>query len=171
MPADEDTPTPIEAPAGEPGDVALARFLTCCPAVATVALSLRAGAEVAVSFTDLEREWRCYADAGNIMWEPGKAKDPDFALRLAPGAVKSICVRTDADIGELGIIFFEHVVSREPDYRIRVQLHSGLIKLTQRGWLTLLARGGPKVAGWLARKGFHGSSAVVAAIARLKSGW
>jgi hypothetical protein len=149
--------------------MALARFLACSAAAAQAALSLRAGAEVAVTFTDLEGEWRCYADAGNIRLEPGKARDPDFALLLAPAAIQSICARTDADIGELGITFFEHVVSREPDYRIRVQLHSGLIKLTQRGWLTLLARGGPNVAGWLARKGLRGSSAVIAAIARLKS--
>ena len=170
MPADEDNPTPSEAPAGERADVALARFLSGCPAVATAALSLRAGAEVAVSFADLEGEWRCFAEAGQITLAPGNARDPDFALHLAPGAIKSICVRTSAELGELGVAFFEHVVSREPDYRIRVQLHSGLIKLTQRGWVTLLARGGPKVAGWLARKGFRGSSAVVAAISRLKSG-
>lgn len=167
--ADEDNPNPTEAPAGEPAAVTLARFLSGCPAVASAALSLRAGAEVAVSFTDLEGEWRCYAEAGKISLEPGNARDPDFALRLAPGAIKSICAQTDAGMGELGIAFFEHVVSREPDYRIRVQLHSGLIKLTQRGWVTLLARGGPQVAGWLARKGFRGSSAVVAAISRLRT--
>jgi hypothetical protein len=131
--------------------------------------SLRAGAEVAVSFTDLAGEWRFFSDAGKPTLEPGKATDPDFALRIAPGALKSICARTDADLGEFGIAFFEHVVSREPGFRIRVQLHSGLIKLTQRGWLTLLARGGPKVAAWLARRGLRGSSAVVAAIAHLKS--
>jgi len=34
--------------------------------------------------------------------------------------------------------------------------------------LTDAARGGPKVAGWLARKGVRGSGAVVAAIALLK---
>jgi hypothetical protein len=163
-----DAHNPTETTGDEPADVALTRFLSCCPAAATAAQSLRAGAEVAVSFTDLDGEWRFYTDAGKLMLQPGKARDPDFALCLAPGAVKSICARTDADIGELGIAFFEHVVSREPDYRIRVQLHSGLIRLTQRGWLTLLARGGPNVAGWLARKGFRGSSAVVAAIARLK---
>jgi hypothetical protein len=166
MVADADNPTKPRD--GEPADVALTRFLSCCPAAATAAQSLRAGAEVAVSFTDLDGEWRFYSNAGNLTLEPGKARDPDFALCLAPGAVKTICARADADIGELGIAFFEHVVSREPDYRIRVQLHSGLIKLTQRGWLTLLARGGPNVAGWLARKGFRGSSAVIAAMARLK---
>jgi len=166
MLADNDTPS--EHPAGEAGDVALARFLAGSPAVAVAASSLRQGAEVAVNFTDLAGDWRFFSDAGKPTLQSGKAKDPDFALWLAPGALHAICSRTDADIGELGIAFFEHVVSREPDYRIRVQLHSGLLKLTQRGWLTLLARGGPKVAAWLARKGFRGSSAVVAAIARLR---
>jgi len=167
MLADKDTPT--GEPAGESADVALARFLSASPAAATAAGSLRPGAEVAVSFTDLAGEWRFFSEAGKPTLEPGKARDPDFELQLAPGALQSICASTDAALGELGIVFFEHVVSREPDFRIRVQLHSGLIKLTQRGWLTVLARGGPSVAAWLARRGLRGSSAVVAAIARLKA--
>ena len=158
-----------ERPSVEPADAALAQFLSTSPAAATIAGSLRAGAEVAVSFTELAGDWRFYADAGKPTLQPGMAKDPDFSLRLPPGTLKSICALTSADLGELGIEFFERVISREPDFRIHVQLHSGLIKLTQRGWLTVLARGGPKVAAWLARKGLRGSSAVVAAIARLRS--
>jgi len=160
--------TPGERPSVESADAALARFLSGSPAAAMAAGSLRQGAEVAVSFTELAGDWRFYSDAGKPTLQPGIAKDPDFALRLAPGALQSICALTDADIGELGIAFLERVASREPDFRIHVQLHSGLIKLTQRGWLTVLARGGPKAAGWLARKGVRGSGAVVAAIARLK---
>jgi hypothetical protein len=158
-----------EGPPAEPADAALARFLSISPAAATMAGSLRAGAEVAVSFIELAGDWRFYSEAGTPTLQSGMAKDPDFALRIPPGALKSICALTDADLGELGIAFFERVISREPDFRIHVQLHSGLIKLTQRGWLTVLARGGPKVAAWLARKGLRGSSAVVAAIARLKN--
>ena len=167
MVADEHTPS--EGPSGEPADAALARFISSSPAAATIAGSLREGAEVAVSFTELAGDWRFYSDAGKPTLQRGMAKDPDFAVRLPPGALKSICARTNADIGELGIDFFERVISREPNFRIHVQLHSGLIKLTQRGWLTVLARGGPKLAAWLARRGLRGSSAVVAAIARLKS--
>ncbi len=152
----------------EPADVVLARFLSSSPAALTAAGSLHDGAEVAVSFTDLAGEWRFYSDVGRPTMAPGKAKDPDFELCIAPRALESICARSDANIGELGIAFFEHVVSREPDYRIRVQVRSGMLKLTQRGWLALLARGGPSLAAWLAKKGLRGSSAVVAAIARLK---
>jgi len=166
MVADETT-RPDE-PDKEPADAVLARFLSSSPAALTAAGSLRDGAEVAVSFTDLAGEWRFYSDEGKPTMAPGKAKDPDFELRIAPRALESICERSDANIGELGIAFFEHVVSREPDYRIRVQLRSGLLKLTQRGWLALLARGGPSLAAWLAKKGLRGSGAVVAAIARLK---
>jgi hypothetical protein len=167
MVADEHSSS--EGPSGEPADAALERFLSSSPAAATVAGSLRAGAEVAVSFTELAGDWRFYSDAGKPALQRGMAKDPDFAVRLPPGALQSICARTNADIGELGIDFFERVISREPDFRIQVQLHSGLIKLTQRGWLTVLARGGPKVAAWLARRGLRGSGTVVAAIARLKN--
>jgi hypothetical protein len=167
MVADEHSPD--EGPSGAPADAALARFLSSSPAATMAAGSLRRGAEVAVSFTELEGDWRFYSDAGKPTLERGMAKDPDFALRLAPGALKSICALTNADIGELGIAFLERVDSHEPDFRIQVQLRSGLIKLTQRGWLTVLARGGPKVAAWLARRGLRGSGGVIAAIARLKS--
>ena len=166
MVADEQTPS--EGPPGEPADAALARFLSSSPAAAMAAGSLREGAEVAVSFTELPGDWRFYSDAGKPTLQHGMANDPDFALRLAPGALQSICALTNADIGELGIAFFERLDSHEPDFRIQVQLHSGLIKLTQRGWLTVLARGGPTVAAWLARRGLRGAGAVVAAIARLK---
>src|ERR1700691_238603 len=94
-----------EGPSGEPADALLERFLSSSPAAAMAAGSLREGAEVAVSFTELAGDWRFYSDAGKPTLQSGMAKDPDFALRLAPGALKSICALTDADIGELGIGF------------------------------------------------------------------
>ena len=57
-----------------------------------------------------------------------------------------------------------------PEQKISVRLHSGLIKLTMRGWLGVLAAGGPKVLGWMAQKGLKGPSAVASALSRLKKG-
>jgi hypothetical protein len=121
-----------------------------------------------VTYTDVAGESRFYLNASDPAIESGKAQDPDFELRLTPAAVRSICSMPDADLGELGIAFFEHVVSRDPDHKIRVRPYSGLIELTRRGWLSLPARGGPKLAIWMARKGLRGSGDVVAALARLK---
>jgi hypothetical protein len=158
----------VESLESEGTDAMLRRFILSSAAAKMAAGSLRDGAEAAVRFTDVPGDWRFYVEGGKPFMEATKAKDPDFDLHLSPGAVRSICTHTEAHLGELGIAFFERVVTREPDYRIQVQLHSGMLKLAQRGWLTLLARGGPSLASWLAVKGFRGSTAVVAALARLR---
>jgi hypothetical protein len=160
--------TPSAAPEAEGNEAALTRFLQNSPAARSAAGSLRKGAEVGLSFTDISSEWRFFSIDGKPVIEPGKPTDPDFELRLAPGAIRAICSRPDAQIGDLGIAFFEHIVARDPDDRIRVKLRSGLVKLTLRGWLGVLAQGGPKVIGWLAQKGLRGPSAVAVALSRLK---
>lgn len=162
------TPTHAVSPEAESSDAALRRFFERSPAALTAAGSLRPGAEVGVTFTDVAGEFRFHSDGGKPVFEPGARMDPDFDLRLAPGAVRAICSRPDGDIGDLGVAFFEHIVAREPEDQIRVTLHSGLVRLTLRGWLGVLARGGPKVVGWMAQKGLRGPSAVAAALTRLK---
>src|SRR5919201_161795 len=75
-----------------------------------------------------------------------------------------------ADVGDLGILFFQHIVAQDPQRKIGVKLHSGLIKLTMRGWVGVMMSGGGKVIGWLASKGLKGPSAIAHALSRLKKG-
>lgn len=146
----------------------LANFLATSQTAQAAAKSLRSGAEAAIRFADVEGEWRIRRDATGISLEQGKALDPDFELRLPPAAVHSVCARHDADIGDLGVTFFEHIVAKDPGRRIHVTVHSGLIKLTHRGWLGLLTRGGPKVILWLANRGLRGPGAVATALGRFQ---
>lgn len=159
-------------PAVIPGEwtvAALSSFLSNSSAAQAAATSLRPGAEVAITFTDVAGDWRiCRKDAAGLSLEPGKATDPDFELRIPPGAVNSICSRHDLDVGDLGVTFFEHIVGRDPELKIQVTLHSGLVKLTSRGWLGLLARGGPKVVIWMTQRGLRGAGAVATALGRLR---
>jgi hypothetical protein len=134
------------------------------------ASSLKKAAAVGVRFTDVPGEFRFLAADGKPRFEAGAAPDPDFDLTLAPGAVRDICSKPHADVGELGILFFQHIVAKDEQEKIRVKLHSGLLKLTMRGWLGVLAAGGPKVIGWMAQKGLKGPSAVASAISKLKKG-
>lgn len=164
-------PAPAPAPAASqpvPSDVALTKFFSASAAARTAAASLGRAAEVGVTFTDVPGSFRFFSDGGKPVLAPGAAKDPDFYLTLAPGAVTAICGRADAEIGDLGILFFQHMVAQGPEQKIRVKLHSGLMRLTLRGWLSVLAHGGPRVVGWLAQKGLKGPGAVAAAISRLK---
>ena len=157
------------ARSGERAHAVLSNFLSTSPAALAAASSLRVGAEAAITLTDVEGDWRIFrTEDSGILFESGKALDPDFDLRIPPAAIHSICSRHDSDAGDLGVTFFEHLVERDPALKITVKLHSGFIKLTSRGWLTLLARGGPKVVFWLANKGLRGPGGVATALGRLR---
>jgi len=165
-----DKPSDSAAMHGERADAVLMHFLLNSSGAKLAASSLRSGAEVGITFTNPAGDWRIFSnDAGGIAFEPGKAADPDFELRIPPRAVNSICSRLDADVGDLGIAFFEHIKAREPDLKIDATVHSGLLKLTRRGWLGVIARGGSKVVIWMGQKGLRGPGAIATAIGRLKS--
>jgi hypothetical protein len=154
----------------ERSETRLRRFFETSDASRRAASSLRKAAEVGVRFTDVPGDFRFHSVDGKPAFEAGKAMDPDFELTLAPGAVAAITARPQADVGELGVLFFQHIIAKDENEKIRVKLHSGLLRLTMRGWLGVLAAGGPKVIGWMAQKGLKGPSAVASALSRLKKG-
>jgi len=154
----------------EGSETKLRRFFETSDASRRAASSLRKAAEVGVRFTDVSGDFRFHSIDGKPAFEAGKAMDPDFELTLAPGAVAAITAQPHADVGELGVLFFQHIVAKDENDKIRVKLHSGLLRLTMRGWLGVLAAGGPKVIGWMAQKGLKGPSAVASALSRLKKG-
>jgi len=154
----------------EPSNARLRRFFETSEAGRRAAASLKKAAEVGVRFTDVPGDFRFHVVDGRPVFESGKAMDPDFDLTLAPGAVAAITARPDADVGELGILFFQHMLAKDENDKIRVKLHSGLMRLTMRGWLSVLAAGGSKVVSWMAHKGLKGPSAVASALSRLKKG-
>jgi hypothetical protein len=165
MPAEQPS---APASSSETSDVALRHFFETSEAGRRAASSLRKGVSVGVRFTDVAGDFRFHVQDGKPRFDVGKASDPDFDLTLAPGAVRAITSKQEGDIGDLGITFFQHIVAKDPDEKIQVKLHAGLLKLTMHGWLGVLAAGGPKVIGWMAQKGLRGPSAVASALSRLK---
>jgi hypothetical protein len=158
------------ASSSETSEAKLRRFFATSEASRRAASSLKKAAEVGVKFTDVPGEFRFHSVDGKPAFEPGKAMDPDFDLTLAPGAVAAITAQPQADVGDLGVLFFQHMLAKDENEKIRVKLHSGLVRLTMRGWLGVLAAGGPKVVGWMAQKGLKGPGAVASALSRLKKG-
>src|SRR6202171_1735220 len=154
----------------EPSNIVLQRFFETSESARKAASHLKSAAQVAVRFTDVPGDFYFVLVEGKPRFLTGAAKDPDFELTLAPGAVTAIAAQPDADVGDLGILFFQHIVASDPEKKIRVKLHSGLLKLTMRGWLGVMASGGAKVFGWMASKGLKGPSAVASALGRFRKG-
>ena len=154
----------------EPSNVVLQRFFESSESARKASAHLKKAAEVGVHFTDVPGDFHFKLLDGKPRFMSGAPQDPDFDLTLAPGAVSAIVAQPNADVGELGILFFQHIVAKDPQAKINVKLHSGLLKLTMRGWLGVMAAGGGKVMGWLAMKGLRGPSAIASALSRLKKG-
>ena len=163
-------PSVAPQPAPEKTDAILRRFFETSETARKASSSLKKAAEVGVRFTDVPGDFRFVMADGRPKFLSGKAEDPDFDLTMAPGAVRTIASKPDAEVGDLGIAFFQAILSKEPDNKVTVKLHSGLLKLTMRGYLGVLAQGGGKVMGWMAQKGLKGPSAVASAISKLRKG-
>ena len=150
----------------EPSNLVLQKFFESSEAARRASAPLKKAAQVGVRFTDVPGEFHFKLIDGKPRFSEGKADDPDFELTMGPEAVVAIAAKPDADVGDLGILFFQRIAAKD----IKVKLHSGLIKLTMRGWLGVMAAGGGKVFGWMASKGLKGPSAVGHALAKLKKG-
>jgi len=154
----------------EPSNLVLQRFFETSESARKAAAHLKPAAQVGVRFTDVPGDFHFALIEGKPRFLDGAAKDPDFELTMAPVAVTAIAAQPNADVGDLGILFFQHIVASDPQSKIRVKLHSGLLKLTMRGWLGVMASGGAKVFGWMASKGLKGPSAVASALGRFRKG-
>ncbi len=154
----------------EPSNVVLQRFFESSESARKASSHLRKAAEVGVRFTDVPGDFHFKLVDGKPRFMDGAPQDPDFDLTLAPGAVSAIAAQPNADVGDLGILFFTHIIAGDPQAKINVKLHSGLMKLTMRGWLGVMAAGGGKVMGWIAMRGLKGPTAIARALSRLKKG-
>src|SRR5262249_56338154 len=71
----------------EPSNVVLQRFFETSASARKAASHLKSAAQVAVRFTDVPGEFHFALAEGKPRFFTGPAKDPDFELTMAPGAV------------------------------------------------------------------------------------
>lgn len=139
----------IPGAAGD-GLEALQRFFRSAPAARRATRRLRREAEVALDLDGEPARFTMASGVPEIL--PGPARDPDFALAMPSEAVRRL-TSGEAGVGGLGVAFFQLVLSRDPELRIRVRLHASTSRLLTRGYLEVLALGGLEVAWWLLRAG------------------
>lgn len=90
---------------------------------------------------------------------PGAASDPDFVFCFPPAAIE----RLESQVGEVGdfaVELFRLVVSEDPQEQIGLRIRAPFARLVRRGYLGLLASGGPRVLAFGAAHGVRTLSAL-----------
>lgn len=149
----------------DPSIEALSRFFATSPAARKAVRPLARDARVALALGSGPA--RFSMAGGEARVEGGTEADPDFTLTLPEAAVQQITAIPGDDVGAFGIAFFQLLLAREPERRVRVHVHASTARLVSHGYLGVLAAGGAKVAWWLLKKGVKNPKA---AIDRLRGG-
>src|SRR5512140_2857929 len=98
----------------EPSNVVLQRFFESSQTARKASSHLKKAAEVGVKFTDVPGDFHFKLVDGQPRFMNGAAADPDFELTMAPAAVTAIAAQPNADVGDLGILFFQHIAAKDP---------------------------------------------------------
>lgn len=138
---------------------ALQEFFRTSAAARKATRSLSREARVALELDEGPARFRMEADGARV--EGGAEPDPDFTLTLPGGAVRRITSLDSDDVGEFGVAFFQLVLSRDPQERVRVRIHASTPRLVSHGYLGVLATGGVKVTWWLLRNGVKNPRAAI----------
>lgn len=147
------------------------RFFEESRAARRATAPLGRGAEVRIEFADEPgTPYRFATEESPATVVPGAARDPDFTLEMPPAAVEEITGLSGDSLGEFAVAFFKCILTDDPARKVRLKLHSGLLKLTRRGYLKTMALGGPTVILFMAKKGLKGPLALKRAISKLMKG-
>lgn len=106
-----------------------------------------------VYFTHRRGEvWRLvHAEQGSSL-VPGKAQEPDFVFRFAPGAVTRLQA-VEGGLGDFAAELFSLFEEEDPDQRVDLRVAAPFAQLRKHGFLKLLLSAGPKAAAFGFRRG------------------
>lgn len=106
--------------------------------------------------------------AGNTV-QMGPSAKPEVVFTLTPRAANSVLEESSTtDIGGIGVKIAKLIVSSDPNHKIWVKLHTGLLGFVAKGFLGVIATGGSAFAGFLAERGLNGLDAIKTAIRSFK---
>jgi hypothetical protein len=133
----------------------LARMFLAHPAWTDAARRIEADATSNVFFSHRPGEvWHLERRKGDSLLLPGPASDPDFVFRFTPDAVERLA-SVDGGIGAFAVELFSLITAKQPRLRVGFRIVAPFPRLVRRGYLGLLAAGGPRVLAFGASRGIR----------------
>ena len=137
------------------------------PQAQKTAVSLRAGAEIAILVDGLPSF--CLRKSENALELSNEIPDhPDLTFFLGVESPARLKELKNEEIGTLGVSIFKLMVSEDPREKIRLSVHADFFQLARNGYFKVLAEGGPQVMRFLAEKGLGNFSKIKSIISQLK---
>jgi hypothetical protein len=150
----------MQTGASDPIPERLAQLFAAHPAWRTAARRLSRDATSAVYFSQRPGEaWRLERHRDGSRLVAGAAPDPDLVFRFTPAAVERLAA-VSGGVGEFAVTLFELMTSRDPEVRIDLRIAAGFARLVRRGYLGVLAAGGPQVLAFGASHGVRSLTAL-----------
>ena len=98
----------------------------------------------------------------------GAPAKPDMSFEVPTKALEALVDTHTEEVGEIGIAIASHLIHPNPDLRITVKVHIGLLSLIRKGYLSVLPLGGASFMKYLATKGLTSMSKIRETISKMK---
>ena len=148
----------------------LAELFRTHPAWTRAAALLADDAASNVRFTHRPGElWHLARVRGETRLAPGALADADLELEFPPAAIERLAL-TRGGVGDFALALFELAVHPDPALRVGLRIRSSFVTLARKGYLRLLAAGGPRVLAWGAAHGVRSLGELRRWIARERAG-
>jgi hypothetical protein len=147
---------PASSASGDASVERLAALFRSHPAWLRAAALLSERASSNVRFTHRPGElWHLARAGGETRLAPGARDDADLEFAFPPAAIEAL-EATRGGIGDFAVALFDLAVERDPARRVEIRILAPFSRLVRRGYLRLLAAGGPAVLAWGAAHGVRG---------------
>jgi hypothetical protein len=146
--------------AGDATTERLAQLFAEHPAWRAAARRLSRDATSTVYFSQRPGEaWRLERRGQASRLLAGAASDPDLVFRFTPAAVERLAA-VSGGVGDFAVALFELLTSPDPEARVDLRVAAGFARLVRRGYLGVLAAGGPQVLAFGASHGIRSLTAL-----------
>lgn len=128
---------------------------------------LKAGVEIGVSVEGAPALTLTRTKQGFEVLERQPNK-PDMTFSIPLSSLEALCQNPSEDVGEIGIAIIQLMAHSDPEKRMGVKVHAGMLDLLWKGYLNVLPLGGSAVMKQLGTMGFSSLGKIKDGISKMR---
>lgn len=98
----------------------------------------------------------------------GPPASADMTFEIPPKALEALADVQTEEVGEIGIAIASHMIHPNPELRVNVRVHIGLLTLIRKGYLSVIPLGGSSLMKFLGAKGLTSMGKIRETISKMR---